>query len=292
MYWAEHFAASNDLDGKSNLASLIARYATDAILPQVNEELDKNVGKCACAIQSPLLAYFLRVNPVSARTFIEKAIAARGEGFTACNHELFQLVSEIHYDPLLEEVAIKSLDDPDPEVAATAATMLGKFGSPAAKSGLLERYASWAEQWTGREQELDRNFADLNPNIYQLGLGQNLVQALATGRFWLSDKDALQRLAQQTKVRQVRQQLENYLKLWNGESISVFIDPPSFGFHARVVQYEFQSLDALKEKLVQFPFGTTFALNISTNESSASQTTAELRNFLTSHGMSVVPERR
>ena len=285
---AENFRAIHDFDGKSNLASLIARYATDAILPQVIEQLDPKIGKWACNIQDPLLAYVLRVSPSSARTLIEKAIAARGQGFSACNHGLFQLVSEIHYDPLLEDIAIESLNDPDPEVAQTAATMLGKVGSPAAESALVKRYASWSEQWTGRETQLDRIFADrLNDDVYQLGLGLNLAQALGTGRAWLSDKAALQRLAQQTKVRRVRQQLEGYIKLWEDEPLTILIDSSSFGFHARVAQYEFQSVDDLKEKLAQFASGTRFALTISATESSASETAAELRNFLISHSMPV-----
>ncbi|HEY8227551.1 MAG TPA: HEAT repeat domain-containing protein [Pyrinomonadaceae bacterium] len=285
---AENFVASHDFDGKANLASLIARYATDAILPQIIEKLDPKIGKWACNIQNPLLAYVLRVSPVSARPRIEKAIAARGDDFTACNHELFQIVSEIHNDPILEEIGIKSLDDPDPEVAMTAATMLGRFGSPAAESALLERYTSWSEQWAGRETELDGTlFRDLNDKVYQLGLGNNLLQTLATGTAWLSDRAKLQRLSQQTKVRRLRQQLDNYLKLWDDEPLTIILDPSPFGFHARVAQYEFQSLEALKEKLTQFPSGTTFALSVSRSESSDNQTAVELRTFLSSHGMSV-----
>jgi hypothetical protein len=289
---AENFRATDDLDGKSHLASLIARYATDAILPQVIEHLDPKIGKWACDIQDPLLAYVLRVRPASARTLIEKAIAARGEEFSACNHGLFQMISEIHYDPLLEDIAIGSLDDSDPEVAGTAATMLGKFGSSAAESALLKRYASWSEQWAGRERQLDKIFAEgLNDDFNQLSLGLNLTHALGTGRAWLSDKAALERLAQQTKVRRVRQQLEGYVKLWDEEPFTIIIDSSSFGFHARVVQYEFQSIDALKEKLAQFASGTRFALTISTTESSASETAAEVRNFLITHGMSVANDR-
>jgi hypothetical protein len=285
---AENFRAAEDLDGSSNLASLIARYATDAILPQVIELLDPKIGKWACNIQNPLLAYVLRVSPPSAGSLIKKAIAARGDGFSACNQELFQIVSEIHYDPILEDIAIESLNDSDPEVAETAATMLGKFGSPAAESALLKRYALWSEQWAGRETQLDKIFSDgLNADNYQLALGLNLTQALGTGMAWLSDKTALQRLAQQTKVRRVRQQLEGYIKLWEDEPVTIFIDSSSSGFHARVVQYEFHSIDALKEKLAQFTPGTRFALTISTTESSAGDTAAELRNFLISHGMSV-----
>src|SRR6185503_1079502 len=144
---AEHLSASSDLDGSSNIASLIARYSTDAILSQVTEQLDKHLGKLACAIQDPLLAYVLRVNPEVAQPLIERAVAARGEDFSACNHELFQLISEIHYDPVLEKIAIRSLDDPDPQVAMTAATMLGRFGSPDAESALWQRFESWSEKW-------------------------------------------------------------------------------------------------------------------------------------------------
>jgi len=76
---AQHFAASDDSDGLSHLASLIARYATAAILPQITEKLDSKIGKWACDIQDPILAYLLRVNPTIARPRIDQAIAARGE---------------------------------------------------------------------------------------------------------------------------------------------------------------------------------------------------------------------
>src|SRR2546428_8824593 len=131
---AEHFAASEDLDGLSNLASLIARYATSAILPQITEKLDPRIGKWACAIQNPILAYLLRTSPALGQPRIEKAIVTRGKNFSACHHSLFQIVSEIHHDPMLEAIGIRSLDDPDPEIAGSAATLLGKLGSPPAES--------------------------------------------------------------------------------------------------------------------------------------------------------------
>ena len=293
---AEHFVASDDLDGKSNLASLIARYATDAILPQVIEELDPALGKSACAIQDPILAYILRVSPESARPRIEKAIAARGDGFSACNHSLFQTVSEIKYDPILEDIAIKSLDDPDPQVAANAATMLGKFGSPAAKSALWQRYASWSQQWAGRESELITSLAEpITDKIYQHGLGMNLMQALARGQSWLSDKSELQRLSQLTKVRGIQQQVDVYVKMWDNEPLTISLDgsSPAVGFHAQVAQYELRSMDALKKKLSQFPSGTKFVLSIPPVESPANdQTLIELRSFLSSIGMSVAEKKR
>jgi hypothetical protein len=293
---AEHFAASDDLDGTANLAGLIARYATAAILPQITEKLDGKLGKWACAIQDPILAYLLRVNPAMARPRIEQAIAARGPEFSACNHEIFQGISEIHYDPVLEELGVQSLDGSDPQVAMTAATMLGKFGSPAAESALWRRYARWTAQSSGRQSQLEIASADRPAeNDFQNALGQNLLQALATGNSWLSDKSTLERLSQLTKVRQVQEQLDRYLKLWDEQPLTVFIDPGSspIPFHARVAQYEFQSLDALKEKLAQFPSGTKFLLSTSSAQSSADeQRLGELRAFLVSHGMSLAEPAR
>ena len=231
---------------------------------------------------------------MSARPRIEKAIAARGEAFSACNQSLFQTISEIQNDPMLEDIGIKSLDDPDSQVAMTAATMLGKFGSPAAQSALWRRYATWSQQWVGRESELNTIFSDgITDKVYQLGLGMNLMQALATGQSWLSDKTELQRLSQLTKVQRIQQQLDSYLKFWENQPLTISLEDrsPSGGFHARLAQYEFHSMDALKKKLTQFPSGTKFS--ISSVESPANnQTVIELRTFLSSLGMSLAEKQR
>lgn len=290
---AENFTASDDLDGSSHLASLIARYATAAILPQIVEKLDPNIGKLACAVQNPTLAYLLRVDPAIARPRIERAIAARGEGFSACNHDLFQIVSEIHYDPVLEEIAIHTLDDPDPQVASTAATMLGKFGSSAAESALWQRYTSWNAKWAGRGSQLDLMFADgLDERVYQRNFGQNLAQALATGKSWLADKTKLQRLSQMTKVRRIQQEVESYLKNWQDEALTISIDTQGSSpnrFNARLAQYEFHSMNALKDKVIQFPSETKFLLSVQPQESPAdAQLLTELRAFLTARGMLIV----
>jgi hypothetical protein len=178
----------------------------------------------------------------------------------------------------------------------TAATMLGNFGSPAVKSALWQRYASWSAQWTGQESELDITFSEgLNEKVYQLGLGLNLMQALGTGKAWLSDKTELQRLSQLTTVRRIQQQLDGYLKIWEDQPLTIFLDDGSSSvrFHARVAQYEFHSMDALKNKLTQFPSGTKFLLSISPVESPGNdQNLAELRTFLSSHGMPLAGEKR
>jgi hypothetical protein len=293
---AEHLTAGSDFDGIANITSLIARYATDAILPQVTAKLDPSLGKWACAIQDPLLAYLLRVNPPLARPRIEQAVASRGKDFSACNHGLFQAIAEIHYDPALEEIGIHSLDDPDPQVAMTAATMLGRYGSPAAESALRERFAAWSGAWTGREAQLDLTFAEPSGDLtYQLGLGQNLVQAIATAKSWLTDEASLRKLSELTRVKRVRDQLDPYIKAWENRPliISFHNNPAPTGLDARVAQYEFHSVDDLESKLRQFPSGTKFVLQTPVLDPSPDQhTLAELRTFLKNNGMIVAAEKR
>ena len=286
---AEHFLAREKLDASDNLASLIERYASDAILPQIVEELDRHNGKWACAIQEPILAYVLRVNPAMARSRIEKAVAARGEAYSACNHALFSAVAALHYDPVLEELGIRSLDDPDPEVAISAAAMLGRHGSPAAESALWERYGRWCARWAGHESQLKVSTVDgLGEGFYQRALGETLMRALAAGQSWLSDKAYLQRLSRLTTVPTIREALERYLKAWDAPAFSIDVQTTSLYFWGRVAQYEFQSIDNLKDKLGQFPAGSKFVLGNGREASPAvERSIAEVRDFLKSHGMVV-----
>jgi hypothetical protein len=293
---AEHLRTTTDLDGSANLASLIARYASDAILPQVLSQLDPHIGKWACAIQNPLLAYVLRVAPELARPRIEQAITTRGPDFTACYNSIFQEISEMHFDPVLEEIGIRSLDDPDAQVAMTAATMLGRFGSSSAEPALLERYRRWSQQWTGRESELNVPFAQSSREVLnQRGLGQNLMMSLATGQHWFADKKKLEQLSQMSKVSSIQDQAEQCVKAWQNQPLTISFSrmSPYGEFRAQVAQYALHSIEALKEKLVQFPSGTKFILSTESNAPSRELKKAtEIREFVTSYGMELVDQSR
>lgn len=69
-----------------NTASLIHRYGDASVVPQVAGYLDENLGKHACAIQGPLLAYLLKQDPAAARPRLEQALAARGPADGLCCH--------------------------------------------------------------------------------------------------------------------------------------------------------------------------------------------------------------
>jgi hypothetical protein len=131
--------------------------------------------------------------------------------------------------------------------------------------------------------------------MYELGPGQNLARALATGKSWLTDKTKLQRLGQMTKVGRIQQQVDSYLKNWDHEAITVFIHKQVLSptrFYARLAQYEFHSMNTLKLKISQFPSGTRFSLSVAPSDSATDdQSLAELRAFLTANGMLIAEQK-
>ena len=285
----EHFSA-NDEDYwiSANLASLIQRYATPAILPRMLAIVDKNVGKWACAIQEPALAYLLRVDPIAGSSRIETAMAARGEGYSACNHALLAQVGSLHFDPLLEEIALGSLNDDDPEVAANAAGFLGHFGSLAIEERLWDLLTQWSARWHGRESELTYMPGGSNSNLYQGTLGNSLQQAIASGQAWLADKPKLQKLQQLSVGSSMRQEIDGILAQWDNKPWHILFVP---GSEARfdVLQYNLNSLDSLEKKLSQFPSGSSFVWSDASAGSSpdAAKNFVELSHFLKAHGMSL-----
>ena len=283
---AEHFAAEDISYGAENLASLLHRYATDAVLPQVVPVVDKHVGKWACAIQAPILAYLLRVNPSLARPRLEAAIAARGNGFSACNHSLLMEVGALQPDPLLEEIALSSLDDDDTEVAVNAAAFLGRYGSSAVEETLWEHLTNWSERWRGKEESLRYLPGETNPNLWQRNLGTTLVQALATAKSWLTDQGKLHKL-RQLALGPDTQQVEGLLAGWEKKPWTISYYRAGDHIHFRVLQYEIDSLKAFEEKLAQFPVGSSFTLDSSGGSATEEERSIsnELAEFLTNHGM-------
>ena len=289
---AEHLTASDGMPQSGHLASLIARYATDAILPTVLATLDPPLGRWACDVQTPLLAYVLRVRSSLAQPRIERALAARGRGFSGCYRALLLDIAVIHYDPLLESLAVRGLDDPDARVRSTSATLLGRFGSPAAESVLLDHYKSWSETRVGRGIALNPTLAAPPAIREEAGVGFTLLQALTTGQSWLTDGSQLRSLLATTEAVSLRTRLESEVRIWDHPPLVISATSPgSLSFVANVAQYELGSVEALEDKLAQFPAGTRFQLRVSGPDSPAkSDLDAKLRAFLSDHKM-VVPSK-
>jgi hypothetical protein len=281
---AEHLNSDN-YETRSNVASLIERYATAALEPRVTAFLGTAVGRMECDTQTPLLAYLLRVDPQAARSNIQAAMAARGEGYSACNHMLLPEVARLHKGDILQDAAIQGLNDPDPEVVASAANYLMEFGSASTEDLLWARFTSWSERWKGRESELQDTPGQKMDGTYELMAGNSLMQALAAGHAWVADEAKLRRLVDLSIGPQQRQQAQQYLGSSQPRPEIILFLPVNEGYF-QLGQYEEHSLKALEEKLLQYPKGSSFQWIGGGTESGQKQF-EELANFAREHGMKV-----
>jgi hypothetical protein len=268
---------------EDKLLDLTQRYATAAVSPQLKAAYEEKIGVMACAPQNALLAYFLRVEPSYGAGLVEKALASREH--TGCYKVLLTDVAKLRASRELEPIAIASLDDPDPELASDAASMLGSYGSADARDALLHRFERWHEEWAGREKELNAQ-DEKDGSKSQTRVEAALVHALANSPAWLADEDLLKRLRQLCVTKTCAGEADSALRQFD-TSVTVFFDPTDGSVvHASLAQYNVISWAALKEKVTQFPKGTTFKWSSDSPGSEADgRAFAELKEYLEKAGM-------
>ena len=267
---------------------LVERYATQSILPRVKAAYGDQGGKWACLIQSSLLAYFLRTDHAYGAKQMEKALAARKE--TGCFRSVLSDVTTLvpGLGPDVERLAISHLDDPDMEVAADAAKVLGTYGSAAAEAPLWTRLRAWHRQWMGRADQIEPSDKNLAPLPGQLEYA--LTQALATAPRWLANRAKLQALTSLCVTEEVRRNIASFLPEWAGPVRISFEETRG---EWSVAQYgDLSSRTALESKLAQFPRGTQFRLSSWAFSSRAQQMKAfrQLKPFLEKRGMRLEAE--
>lgn len=274
-----HLRQTSDLDALGNLATLIHRYAGAAVEPEVVAYLDEHLGRSACAVQEPLLAWLLKFDPANARPRLAKVMAARGN--TGCYTFLLEHVGQLENSPILHDLALKGLDDPDPQVVGDAAVYLRYSGLPADEELLWTRFTAWSRQWTGREAEFSSRPLPNREAVAQAGAGQKMMEALAAGQGWLASERDLQRLVALAVGLSERQQAEQYLKTWQTKPWTLAFEP---GGTFRIVQYSERSMEGAKQKLAQFPKGSIFRW-VAIGPAGSAAALAELSAFAADHGL-------
>ncbi|MBD0325592.1 MAG: hypothetical protein ICV68_04135 [Pyrinomonadaceae bacterium] len=280
----ERLDADDEHDVLSSYALLVSRYATDAIFPRVKATFSNKIGKLACAIQTPLLAYFLRVDPSYGIEALRQALAARSN--TGCYRSELANVAQLYWHPDIEQVALAHLDDRSAEVIAQAATVLGEHGSTEAEQPLWDALERWHERYNGRvsqlRSEMRKNDAIVDPSMVEL----SLLRALGAARAWLTDAQGLKKIQQLCITEQGQQQAASLLHQWNTNIVITFSLEDDGIEAASVAQYQLPSLAALKDKLAQFPRGTSFEWNPIYGEGKrGARVFSELQAYLNEHGM-------
>lgn len=264
------------------ISELIERYATDEILPRVQAVFDARVvGKLECRPQTALLAYFLRVAPSVGGEYLNKALAARGEGFTQCYKDLLRSVAKLHMSAEVEEVATAALDDEDYQVVLQAAKVLAEYGSAEAEKALWRRMEKWHELNRSKQ-----TVEELGPD--QVAIEAALREALTSGHAWLSDPEKLKRLRELCLTGTRRNEVDEKIRGWNNQ---IHVSLNSHGDESItiwVANCELRSLDSLKAKLLQFPKGTVFKYKTAArrgDEDQSEEVFQQIKNFVKEHGM-------
>lgn len=234
---------------------LAERYATAASAPPLLSHYEGRVGRMACAPQTALLAYFLRVEPATGGALVEKALASRKE--TGCYRSVLTSVAALSPSAELERAAVVSLDDADPEVASDAAQMLGRRGSAAAREALLRRFERWRAEWAGREKELAAQ-VERDASASHSRVESSLLHALAYSPAWLADAEMLERLRRLCVTKGCAQEADSALKRFAPSITAYFNGADGRVSNASLAQYNSVTWGRLKEMAAQFPAGTTF----------------------------------
>jgi len=253
---ADPVFAENLKGNPAGTIPLIAKFGTSTLAIQVRSTYLAK--KWSCAEEQWFVAYLMRVlSTDEARNILTHAMSLRTD--RGCFRGLLPGVGRVTWNSLIEQEAVAKLDDPDPEVAANAASALARFGSIKAESSLWRRLEQWSNKWRGRTEELLGNpITDATPNEERLG--STLFDSIAQARAWYLDEDRSQRLLSLCIDEDCRERWTDERKpeIRQPVVVSASSGVPVYGPAYRVAQYSFSTFAELKDKLTQFPPGTTF----------------------------------
>jgi hypothetical protein len=277
---AENLEAGNG--DEDTVLQLIGRYATPAIFPRVLAIEEGRVEHLPCETQAAFLTYAVKSDPVRGAAMLDECL----EAHSGCCVMVLPEVASRQMTPEIQRLAIAHLGDSDPQVAASAATTLGHYGSVESEQPLWDRLESWHARWAGRAGELPNGFGIGLQNGLQTALERSLIDALGAGQAWFAGPGELERLSRLCvstggcqRVNEITAEAEAT------PNINVFGSEQDY--HASVAQYRVDSIDLLKEKLAQFPKGAIFAWWFSGEEKEGASILADLRAFLKARGMTI-----
>ena len=285
--WAEAFMAATDYQQEMVFASLLAHYGAGSAVATVRQKAEEKTGEWACAPQGAALGYLVEFDPASARPLVERAVQARGPNKTACNHSIFQDIAHYSQDPMLREIAIQTLDDPDPEVIVDALIYLMSYGDASDEEPISNRYTKWSQKWRGRSDELDsRKAGSPAGNWQEIGLGEDLARALIANQGWLASEKLIQNTIEKCVGEQMCRQLNQLAERARTKPYFISAYKQGENENHEIAQYSAKSLKLLGAKIVQFPKGSRF---IMTNGIPKSEEQKKLdgsvRGLLEQHGM-------
>ena len=250
-----------DYEALSIRAELLHRYASPAVSTRVLSRIDDDLMGMACRPQAALLAYFVRADADLGRTLLDRALASRAD--TGCYTAALHGVATLRMTPVVEALAVAHLEDPNPQVVINAAETLGRYGSPASAQALRAQFDRWHRAWEGRQDELGYSRTEDRPNAMQGMVEHAFLQALGRGQGWLTEDADLRELRTLCVTDNCRTQADQIIAAAGDTRITISrVDDPDNSI-VSLAQYQLVSISALRQKLAQYPKGTSFTLDVS-----------------------------
>jgi len=120
---------------------------------------------------------------------------------------------------------------------------------------------------------------------------QALRNAIVHGQAWLADPEKLKRVRELCLTDGSRAELDGLIENWR-RNIDIFLNADGEPVSIMLAQYNLLTMDALKQKLVQFPAGSVFRWGgvAGNNEAKAQEMFQQLKTYLEDHGMKLEPD--
>lgn len=301
---AANFVALTDNRALFNSATLLHRYASKAVLPVVLPFIDSKSGEWSDSVLFPALAYVLKVAPEEAKPRIGQLIhKTNAEPWQTT---LFTDIGFLQPDAVLEQLALSQIDAGIEPLASDAAEYLRLHGSAATKPQLWKQLAQWnarlaknnAEERQESNAAPDERYARTKVISDQTRLVADLRRTIVSAQAWVltpEDADHLQSLLGEPSA-------SRNTTIGPGPgSYAILIDhrhpirSPNDGpeymnpierFQYVIEQYDCRDLRTLKEKLLQFPAGSSFSFSSDFSAADRAEIAA-ISDFLRDHGYKV-----
>ncbi len=287
-------------------ATLLHRYATADVLPIVLPTIDAKLTEWPCSIQVPVLAYLLKVSPKDAAPRIDKVLKSTNKT-QICTGMLLTTLGVLQPSPVLERLSTAEIEDGS-AAAIDGAYYLERYAPPQVKPTIWKALEKWRQRFvsSGAEKRVLKDGTGTPDDIAQSQFVGALTEAFGKAQSWVltpEDANRLQALLNPDAVNELK------CNFRCRGSLSVGTAPAEYTIYGHVTegwqrrkneqqsmeylnsserltyginQYHCDDLKKLKEKLLQFPHGSTFDF---TGFSARDHDELEqISNFLRSHG--------
>jgi hypothetical protein len=302
---AKNFIALTDEADLVHGATLLHRYATRGALPIVRPFIDARFAQWPCTLRLPVLAYLLKVSPSEAASRVAQALHDKSSTRECTNSFLTDLGS-LEPSPVLERLAIQQIEDGGP-VAVDGANYLRRYGSPATKMEIWQQLRRWHQQFvsSGAEKRVNSGTGS-KIDVTLSDVIRALTEAFEDAQAWLlSPEEAkgmqtllgaetVARLAckfhcgasfgvdASSAVYEIRGHATDEWE-WR-ESPMDYLNPVE-RLHYAINQYRCSDLQAVKQKLLQFPRGATFTFAMPDDFTASDRDEmVEIKDFLLKQG--------